>query len=200
MLLQYRCAMTSTPQRDHVDLVVAAWYAEAPTFNQTIKQLAIRLPRISHYLQRAQRREFAEHGMESWEFEVLITLRHAKKTCTAGDLLRRMEVTSGGLSNRLARLEERGLIRRDVDPTDRRQVLVSLTDKGMARTDEMLRVTSHADEALFGLLDAATQRQLNEALRTMLLAIEGSPDQPHADRDELFDIDNLFGGKLLPNP
>jgi DNA-binding MarR family transcriptional regulator len=192
--------MTSTQPRDHVDVVVESWYQESPTFDQTIKQLAIRLPRVSHYLQRAQRREFAAHGMEAWEFEVLITLRHAKKTCTAGDLLRRMEVTSGGISNRLARLEESGWIRRDVDQNDRRQVLVRLTKKGMARTDEMLKVTRRADEALFGILDVAMQHQLNEALRTMLLAIEGSPDETDSRRTDRFDVDNLFGGKLLADP
>jgi DNA-binding MarR family transcriptional regulator len=187
--------MSPRQSRDYVDAVVTSWYSETPTFDQTIKELAIRLPRVSHYLQNAQRREFAAHGMEIWEFETLITLRHAG-TCTAGELLRRMEVTSGAMSNRLARLEESGWIRRDVDPGDRRVVRVSLTKRGWARTDEMLKITSRADEALFGLLDARKQQQLNTALRTILLAIEGSPDDEVA-RADRFDIDNLSGGMLL---
>lgn len=188
--------MSAEQPRDHVDVVVSTWYDEMPTFDRTIKQLAIRLPRVSHYLQRAQRRELAAHGMEIWEFEVLITLRHAG-TCTAGDLLRRMEVTSGAISNRLARLEKSGWIRREVDVQDRRQVLVSLTRKGVQRTDEMLKVTTHADEALFGLLDTNRQEELNRALRTILLAIEGSPDDTESPRRSRFDIDNLTGGRLL---
>jgi DNA-binding MarR family transcriptional regulator len=191
--------MSARQPRDHVDVVVSSWYEDTPTFDRTIKQLAIRLPRVSHYLQRAQRREFAEHQMETWEFEVLITLRHVG-TCTAGDLLRRMEVTSGAISNRLARLEKNGWIRRDVDMNDRRQVLVSLTKEGMTRTDEMLKVTMHADEAIFGLLDSKKQQQLNDALRTILLAVEGSPDETTVGRTERFDVDNLTGGKLLADP
>jgi DNA-binding MarR family transcriptional regulator len=191
--------MSPTQPRDHVDVVVASWYAETPTFDRTIKQLAIRLPRVSHYLQRAQRRELAAQGMEIWEFEVLITLRHAG-TCTAGDLLRRMEVTSGAISNRLARLEKSGWIRRDVDVNDRRHVLVRLTKQGLAKTDEMLKVTTHADEALFGHLDRKRQQQLNEALRTILLAVEGSPDETADERAARFDVDNLTGGKLLADP
>lgn len=189
--------MSTTQPQDHVDGVIAAWYAETPTFDRTVKQLAIRLPRVAHYLRRAQRQELARHGMEVWEFEVLITLRHVG-TCTAGDLLRRLEVTSGAISNRLARLEKRGWIRRDVDAGDRRQVLVNLTSEGLEHTDEMLRVTTHADERLFGLLDADTRVLLNDALRGILLAIEGSPAGddvvPPAER---FDIDNLEGGRLL---
>jgi DNA-binding MarR family transcriptional regulator len=189
--------MSMTQPRDHVDIVIASWYAETPTFDRTVKQLAIRLPRVAHYLQRAQRRDLAAHDMEVWEFEVLITLRHTG-TCTAGDLLRRMGVTSGAISNRLARLEKRGWIRRDVDTEDRRQVLVSLTPEGLTRTDEMLTVTTHADEMLFGLLDADTQVMVNDALRTILLAIEGSPDGDDSTSPrERFDIDNLEGGRLL---
>ncbi|MGI5219415.1 MarR family winged helix-turn-helix transcriptional regulator [Nocardia sp. CA-290969] len=189
--------MGTTQPQDHVDGVIAAWYAETPTFDRTVKQLAIRLPRVAHYLRRAQRHELSRHDMEVWEFEVLITLRHVG-TCTAGDLLRRLGVTSGAISNRLARLEKRGWIQRTMDPADRRQVLVTLTPEGLTRTDEMLTVTTHADERLFGFLDSDTRVLLNDALRAILLAIEGSPvgdeDAPPAER---FDVDNLEGGRLL---
>jgi DNA-binding MarR family transcriptional regulator len=143
-------------ERDRVDVVVDFWLQENPDLDTRIKMLAIRLRRAAHHLERALRQELAADGIEMWEFEVLLALRRNPDHCrSAGDLLRESQVTSGAITNRVARLEERGWVRRDMCPDDRRQVLVSLTPEGLARAD------------------GPTQDRLNSDLRTLLLALEG---------------------------
>jgi DNA-binding MarR family transcriptional regulator len=129
------------------------------------------------------RQELAADGIEMWEFEVLLALRRSPDRCrSAGDLLRESQVTSGAITNRVARLEERGWVRRDMCPDDRRQVLVSLTPEGLARADELLAKKTQADQAVFGRLDRHAQDRLNTDLRTLLLALEGPvrADEEHA--------------------
>jgi DNA-binding MarR family transcriptional regulator len=165
------------PPRDLVDAVVDSWHRRSPNFDPTVKQLAIRLSRAAHHLRRAQRLELAAKQIESSEYDVLVLLFNAEQcTRSAGELARECQVTSGAITNRVARLEERGWVQRDIDPSDRRQILVSLTPTGRVRVHELLDTKSHADESVFGRLDEQTRKRLNTDLRTLLLAIEGPAD------------------------
>jgi DNA-binding MarR family transcriptional regulator len=171
-------ASEAAVERDRVDVVVDFWRQENPDLDTRVKTLAIRLRRAAHHLERALRQELAASGTEAWEFEVLLALRRSPDhCCSVGDLLRESQVTSGAITNRVARLEERGWARRATCPDDRRQVLVSLTPEGLARADELLATKTQADQAVFGHVDRVVQDRLNADLRTLLLALEG-PAQP----------------------
>jgi len=157
-----------------VDAVVDFWYQENPELDRRVKMLAIRVRRVAHHLERVLRQELAAHNIETWEFEVLLALRQGEGFCrSAGDLLRESQVTSGAITNRVAQLEKRGWVRRDVCPSDRRQVLVSLTPEGVARADELLATKTQAEMNLFGRLDEAAQDRVNDDLRSLLIALEG---------------------------
>jgi DNA-binding MarR family transcriptional regulator len=164
--------------RDQVDVVVDFWSQENPNLDLLVKGLAIRLRRVSHHLERALRQQLGAGDIEVWEAEVLLALRRsADHSRCAGELLKDIQVTSGAISNRVARLEERGWVRRDVDREDRRHVLVSLTTAGLARADALLASKAQAELAVLGQLDLEVQERLNNDLRTLLIALEG-PAQP----------------------
>ena len=161
--------------RDQVDVVVDFWSQENPNVDLLVKGLAIRLRRVSHHLERALRQQLGAGDIEVWEAEVLLALRRsADHSRCAGELLKDIQVTSGAISNRVARLEERGWVRRDVDPEDRRHVLVSLTPAGLVRADALLASKAQAELAVLGRLDLEVQERLNNDLRTLLIALEGS--------------------------
>ena len=166
--------MATEHVRDQVDVLVGFWCRENPGLDVPTKTLAIRLGRMAHHLERELRRELAEHDTEMWEFEVLLALRKAPEhRLSAGALLRQSQVTSGAITNRVARLEQRGWVRRDVDPGDRRQVLVSLTAEGTERADQLLAIKTGAEQRLFSGLDRATITRMADDLRTLLVSVEG---------------------------
>jgi len=167
--------------RDQVDVLVEFWLQENPDLDARAKTLAVRLRRAAHHLERALRQELAASDIEMWEAEVLLALRRGADHCrSAGELLRESQVTSGAITNRVARLEQRGWVRRDIDPADRRHVLVTLTSEGLARADQFLATKTQSEQALLGRLDQDVQDRLNNDLRALLVALEG-PAAPCAE-------------------
>jgi DNA-binding MarR family transcriptional regulator len=170
-------APPATHERDRVDELVEWWCATHPDVDPDVKQLGIRLRRAAHAHERILRRELAASDTELWEFEVLISLYRADDHCRcAGDLQREAQLTSGAITNRVGILEQRGWVRRDTNPADRRQVLVSLTDDGLARAKELLAIKTSTDAALFGRLDPDLRRRLIDGLRALLGVLEEDGD------------------------
>src|ERR1700726_1063412 len=97
--------------RDEVDDLVAAWRAQRPDLDVEPLQVLSRISRLARHLDIARRGAFADHGLESWEFDVLSALRRQGPPfpLTPRALLRATLVTSGTMTNRIDRLGEAGL-------------------------------------------------------------------------------------------
>jgi DNA-binding MarR family transcriptional regulator len=93
----------------------------------------------------------------------------------------RWSVSRVPITNRVARLERQGWVRRDIDPADRRQVLVTLTPAGQQRADTILAIKTTAEQRLLGQADPAAIERMCEDLSNLLLAIEGPAvdDRPY---------------------
>ncbi|MEU0565100.1 MarR family transcriptional regulator [Nonomuraea sp. NPDC005983] len=161
--------MTEDPQ-DEVDRLIAAWRSERPDLDVEPLQVLSRVSRLAKHLDRARRASFAEHNLEPWEFDVLTALRRAGRPyeLSPGALLKATLVTSGTMTNRIDRLAQAGLVRRRPDPEDRRGVLVSLTDTGLARVDAAFADLLRREHALLASLGPTDQRTLSSLLRTLL--------------------------------
>jgi DNA-binding MarR family transcriptional regulator len=164
----------SEPQHDEVDRLVEAWRRERADLDLRPMEVLSRVSRLSHHLDRARRQAFTEHGLESWEFDVLAALRRAGSPyeLSPGRLLRETLVTSGTMTNRVDRLAARGFVERLPDPKDRRGVLVRLTDAGRATVDGALSALLVREHELLGGLDAEAQQQLAGLLRALVVAFE----------------------------
>src|ERR1700749_4968632 len=103
-------------------------------------QVLSRISRLARHLDIARRGAFTDHGLESWEFDVLSALRRQGPPfqMTPGALLRGTLVTSGTMTNRMDRPAAATLVRREPDPRDKRGVLVTLTGPGQERVDGAL--------------------------------------------------------------
>jgi DNA-binding MarR family transcriptional regulator len=173
-----RRAVRSSPARDQVDVIVDHWLEGDPNLDVVTKAAAIRLCRVAHYLERELRRELAPLDAETWEFDVLLTLRRvAGHRLSAGALTRVSQVTSGAISNRLARLEQRGWITREIDPHDRRHVLVTLTSEGLARAGDLVATKTVAEQRVLAGLDRTTLERMSDDLRSLLVAFEGPAEE-----------------------
>ena len=156
---------------DEVDELVTAWRAQRPDLDVEPLHVLSRVSRLARHLDIARRGAFADHGLETWEFDVLSALRRQGPPfqLTPGALLRATLVTSGTMTNRIDRLAAAGLVRREPDPRDRRGVLVTLSEQGRAVVDEAFTDLLEREQALLaGLAD--DQRQLLAGLLRALLA------------------------------
>jgi DNA-binding MarR family transcriptional regulator len=80
----------------------------------------------------------------------------------------------------VARLEERGWVRRAPDPADGRYTLATLTDQGLAKVTEA--APSHVQEVrrlVFDPLTKTQTRQLREISRRIMRAIDPDNRRPH---------------------
>jgi DNA-binding MarR family transcriptional regulator len=162
--------------RDEVDELVAAWRAQRPDLDVDPLQVLSRISRLARHLDIARRGAFAEHGLESWEFDVLSALRRQGPPfqLTPGALLRATLVTSGTMTNRIDRLVRKRLVRREPDPRDRRGVLVTLTERGRARVDAALDGLLARERALLAALDGGQRQQLADLMRVLLAPFDAS--------------------------
>jgi len=156
--------------RDEVDDLVAAWRAQRPDLDVEPMQVLSRISRLARHLDIARRGAFADHGLESWEFDVLSALRRQGPPfqLTPGALLRATLVTSGTMTNRVDRLAAAGLVRRAPDPSDKRGVLVTLTDQGREQVDAALADLLGRERTLLAGLDHGERRQLAGLMRILL--------------------------------
>jgi DNA-binding MarR family transcriptional regulator len=155
---------------DEVDRLVTAWHRERPDLDVGPMQVLSRVTRLARHLDLARRQAFADHRLETWEFDVLSALRRAGSPyeLSPGRLIRETMVTSGTMTNRVDRLADKGLVRRLPDPADRRGVLVRLTDAGRARVDAALEGLLEHEHVLLAGLTPGERRSLAQLLRTVV--------------------------------
>lgn len=124
---------------DGVDVIVSNWAVARPELDVSALKVFGRLHR-SFLVYKARIGEtFEQYDISDSGFDVLACLRRAvpDHRLTAGELAEQTLVTTGGLSLRVKRLEERGLVTRTRDSTDARVVYVELTPAGAALVDRI---------------------------------------------------------------
>ena len=144
---------------------------ERPDLDVAPLQVLSRVSRLARHLDLARRAAFAEHDLDTWEFDVLSALRRAGApyALSPGRLVAQTLVTSGTMTNRIDRLEQRGMVARSPDPTDRRGVVVSLTADGPgARRRGDGRPARARARAARPSSTPTSQDQLAAALRTLV--------------------------------
>jgi DNA-binding MarR family transcriptional regulator len=161
-------------ERDEVDDLVAAWRQQRPDLDVAPLQVLSRVSRLARHLDIARRGAFAAHGLESWEFDVLSALRRAGPPfqLTPGALLRATLVTSGTMTNRIDRLAAAGLVFREPDPSDRRGVLVTLSERGKTVVDGAFADLLEREHALLARLGPEQRALLADLLRTLLVPFD----------------------------
>lgn len=155
---------------DEVDRVATAWQRERPDLDVAPLQVLSRVTRLARHLDLARRQAFAAHDLETWEFDVLAALRRSGEpyALSPGQLGTETLVTSGTMTNRIDRLEQRGLVQRQPDPSDRRGVRVVLTDSGRRTVDDALSDLLAREHALLEALPTDRQAELADLLRELV--------------------------------
>jgi DNA-binding MarR family transcriptional regulator len=159
---------------DHVDRIVEAWRRERPDLDMAALALVARLCRTAHLADAILGRQLAAHGLQPGWFDLLAALRRAGDpyALTPTQLMRTMMLSSGGMTKRLDRLVDAGLVEREPDPNDRRGTLVRLTGRGKTTIDTLLPMHLTNEQRLLAPLGPAQRRTLDELLRLLLADLE----------------------------
>lgn len=162
-------ASTPAAGADRVDEIVEQWKRERPQVDVSGMEIIGRLSRLNRAMRPLLDAVFARHDLEAWEFDVLATLVRSgpPHQLTPGQLLESTMVTSGAMTNRIDRLEARGLVERVRNPDDGRQVLVTLTASGLQRADAALIDHAANELAIVELLAPSERADLVDLLRRL---------------------------------
>ena len=104
------------------------------------------------------------------DFDVLAQLAAAQGALRMTELADRALISRSGMSRRVARLADEGLVRRDRAGTDGRGVLVALTEAGIARLTQLAPVHARGISKLFaGQLNDRELALLERALNKLVV-------------------------------
>lgn len=150
---------TSHDQRTHqhfddVDEILANWHQQRPDLDPTAMGVFGRLLRLSTLSQIDLATMLDEHELTIPSFDVLANLRRSEPphSKTPSDLAASSMMSTGGMTFRIDRLEQQGLVRRIRSEHDRRVVHVQLTPAGLELMDDLIaRHMARKTELLSGL-------------------------------------------------
>ena len=157
---------------DHVDMILDQWRQAMPELDPSPMAVIGRMGRISKLMSDEVVQLLTTFDLNMGEFDVLATLRRSGKPyrLTPGQLLQTLMLTSGAMTNRLDKLEQRELIQRQPDPDDRRAVQVQLTDSGLELINRAVVAHVENENRMLTALTDTEQQQLADLLKKLLLA------------------------------
>jgi DNA-binding MarR family transcriptional regulator len=166
--------------RDSVDEIIGQWHQERPDLPVAPIGVITRLARVRTHLDAALAEVFAGFDLTPADFQVLVTLRRTGAPCQISQarLMQALGLTSGTVSVRLARLEQRELVVREPDPGDMRSYTVRLTARGADLFDHIAPIHLESEDRLLSALAPEEQDQLADLLRKLLASFEQTG--PHA--------------------
>ena len=162
---------------DALDRILNQWSDVAPEVDVSPMAVIGRISRLSRLIDRQLAENFSQHGIESWMYDVLATLRRSGDPfeLSPGDLVRQTMVTTGAITNRVDRLVERGYVERSHSAVDRRRVVVRLTSDGRALVDAVSPDHFAFEDQLLAPLSASDRKALAATLRTLLIDLGDTP-------------------------
>jgi DNA-binding MarR family transcriptional regulator len=160
--------------QDSVDRIVEEWAIERPDLPMAPIEVLTRLSRVRNRVDDELAKVFARYDLSSADFTVIAALRRAGDPYTLPQsvLMARLGLTSGTVSVRLSRLEDKGVVSRAPSSDDGRGVLVTLTTKGAQLFDEVVPHHLANEDVLLSALTEDERSQLAGLLRKLLIGFE----------------------------
>ena len=156
---------------DRAAQAVEQWNRERPDLDVSSMMLLGRLGEAALVIARERQNPlFAEYGLQPGEFDALATLRRsgAPYALTPTALYDAAMMSSGGMTNRIDRLQQAGWVERRPNPEDGRGTLVALTKAGFALIDEVVGAHVANQRAVLSVLTQTEQRQLAKLLGKLI--------------------------------
>ncbi|WP_063045856.1 MarR family winged helix-turn-helix transcriptional regulator [Nocardia pseudovaccinii] len=110
------------------------------------------------------------HGLTMWGYVVLLGLGD-EPVYTQAALAKKIRADKTRIIGTLDELQQRGLIRRDLDPADRRARLISLTPTGRTTRGQAQHDIQEQENRLLAQLPAADRKSFLRSLQTLWASV-----------------------------
>lgn len=163
---------------DRVDNIIQEWRERRPELDFTSSKVVTRLLRAAHYVQARLDDIAAAYGLShTGDLDVLLDLDRADpdRGRTPTELAEIQLVTPGGMTVRLNRLQQAGLIERRPNPSDGRGVLIRLTPLGRDLARDALAPVIDTQTDSLRSLGTSDQYALADLLRDLLVSLGDVP-------------------------
>lgn len=137
-----------------------------PFFSSYSTSLWVRFLRFNLLSHKRLEADLAKVALTPPQFYVLATIGYAG-SLPFGEIGAKMMVTVSNLTGIVDRLEEKKLVLRKRDQTDRRVVHVTLTQKGSQLYKNTIPLFERSISQIFSSLDLPRQKALSALLRTL---------------------------------
>jgi DNA-binding MarR family transcriptional regulator len=163
----------ASEEQDSVDRHVARW-AGLSGINPEVEGATTRMQAVLKHLDRGTHARFAstDDTFEDYKTLHVLFVNHYPEEATPAQLADDCHVTRAAMTSRIDRLVERGHVTRDVDPLDRRRILIRPTSSGRALWESALANGIAAENRTFEPLTQSELVELNSLLRKVLRQIE----------------------------
>ncbi len=162
---------------DHVGERQRQWDLELPDLDTSGMAIFGRARWITLRVRPAIEAVFTRHGLDAGEFDVLSTLRRSGEPyrLRPTELYQSLMISSGGLTDRLSRLQRAGLVTRVPSPDDARSLLVQLTPAGKAAAEDAFREDMQVEAQMLAGLSPTERDDLAALLAKLALALSKAP-------------------------
>ncbi|MDW6093591.1 MarR family winged helix-turn-helix transcriptional regulator [Vibrio rhizosphaerae] len=163
---------------DIIDRIVSQWATEKPELNTLPMSVFGRILHLTKHLEQEIASVHKRYDLKMGEFDVLATLLRsgAPYQLTPSALISTAMLTSGAMTNRLDKLEQKNLITRIHSHVDRRSITVQLTEQGYQLINQALAEHVQTQERLISALNQTEQAQLSALLKSWLSSFQ--PNSP----------------------
>lgn len=163
--------------RDSVDEHVGRWaalWADDPSFDAEVEGAITRMQSVVRRLRRTHAAAFVaeEFSLEDYQTLHALMVQPYPNEATPAQLADALGLTRAAVTSRLDRLADGELITREVDPLDRRRILVRPTPAGRSAWETSVHEGMVREQRLLGALSRRELEQLNGLLRKVLLSLE----------------------------
>jgi DNA-binding MarR family transcriptional regulator len=162
-------------RRDAVDQHVSRWadhWRDNPGFVPDVEGAIVRMKTLMQRLRRVDAAAFAgsDFTLEDYSTLHVLMVQPYPTEATPAQLAEAAKVTRAGMTSRLDRLVDSGLITREIDPLDRRRIVIRPTAAGRSAWENYVHEGMAREQQLLQALSPRELSQLNTLLRKVLLS------------------------------
>ena len=123
------------------------------------------LQKCGHFLHHQKGKKFGQ-------YRILLMLKK-NPSLAQKELLNHLHIQAGSLSEILLKMEMQGLLERTKAENDKRKTVVHLTQKGLAKVEELMKEYEQENENLFSSLNDEECKILFELLKKLYVSWKG---------------------------